>query len=104
MTAPLDVIGTATEAQPEAALAGVEAAAIEGRSLGQIAWIRLRRDKAAMAGGIAVVVLVLAAIAAPLLVKLFGHPPDEFHQQLIDPTFQRPKGKFGGIRWDFLLR
>ena len=45
MTAPLDATGSATEAQPEAVLGGVEAKAIEGRSLGQIAWMRLKRSK-----------------------------------------------------------
>ena len=42
MTAPLDVSGAAIEAQPEAGLAGLEAKAVEGRSLGQIAWLRLQ--------------------------------------------------------------
>lgn len=102
MTAPLEVTGSAAEAQPEAVLAGM-GKQIEGRSLGQIAWMRLKRDKVAIGGGIVIVVLVLAALLAPLLVKLLGHPPDDFHQNLIDPTFQRPKGKFGGISWDFLL-
>jgi peptide/nickel transport system permease protein len=103
MTAPLDVSGTATEAQPEAGLAGVEAKAVEGRSLGQIAWLRLRRDKVALAGGVVVLLLVLVAILAPLVVKLLGHPPDEFHQELIDPSLQIPKGKYGGISKDFLF-
>ncbi len=103
MTAPLDVSGAATEAQPEAGLAGLGVRAVEGRSLGQIAWLRLRRDKVAIAGGVIVLLLILMAIAAPLLVKLFGHPPNEFHQNLIDPTLQIPKGKWGGISGEFPL-
>jgi peptide/nickel transport system permease protein len=103
MTAPLDVSGAATEARPEAGLAGLGMRAIEGRSLGQIAWLRLRRDKVAIAGGIIVLLLILMAIGAPLLVKLFGHPPNEFHQDLIDPTLQIPKGRWGGISRDFPL-
>jgi peptide/nickel transport system permease protein len=102
MTAPLDVTGSAAQAQPEAALSGM-GERIEGRSLGQIAWMRLKRDRVAIAGGVVIVLLVLAAAFAPLLVRLLGHPPNEFHQNLIDPTFQRPKGKFGGISWDYLL-
>ena len=101
MTAPLDVTGAQIEAQPEAGLAGVEATAVEGRSLGQIAWLRLRRDKVALAGGVVVALLVLVAIFAPLIVRLLGHPPDEFHQQLIDPSLQTPRGRWGGISWDF---
>jgi peptide/nickel transport system permease protein/oligopeptide transport system permease protein len=103
MSAPLDVTGSATEAQPEASLAGMDAKAIEGRSLGQIAWLRLRRDKVAIAGGVIVLALIVMAIAAPLLVKLLGHPPNEFHQNLIDPSLQIPKGKWGGMSKDFLF-
>ena len=45
MTAPLEA---PADAAPETVLTGVDAKAIEGRSLGQIAWIRLKRDKVAM--------------------------------------------------------
>jgi peptide/nickel transport system permease protein len=76
---------------------------IQGRSLGQIAWSRLKRDRVAMAGACVVVFLILVAIFAPLIVKFLGHPPNEFHQTLIDPTLQTPKGKFGGMSWDFLF-
>jgi ABC-type dipeptide/oligopeptide/nickel transport system permease subunit len=81
--------------------AQAERRAIEGRSLGQIAWMRLKRDRVAMAGGAVVIFLILVAIFAPLIVKLFGHPPNEFHQQLIDPDLGTPIGKYGGISWDF---
>ena len=67
--------------------------AIEGRSLGQIAWMRLRRDKVAMAGGIVIVFLILVAIIGPYLVQ----NPDIYHPNLINPTFSRPNGPFGGI-------
>ena len=70
-----------------------EGKAIEGRSLGQIAWLRLRRDKVAMGGGIVVVFLILVAIIGPHIVA----NPDVYHSDLIDPTFLRPKGSFGGI-------
>jgi len=103
MTAPLDVTGAATEAQPEAGLAGLEAKAVQGRSLGQIAWLRLRRDKVAIVGGFVVLFLVLVAIFAPLIVKLLGHPPTEFHQELIDPSLQTPRGRWGGMSADFLF-
>ncbi len=73
----------------------VEGKAIEGRSLGRIAWMRLRRDKVAMGGGIVVIFLVLVAVVGPHLV---GNP-DVYHSNLIDPTLQRPLGFFGGISW-----
>ncbi len=103
MTAPLEVTGADTTAQPEAGLAGLGAKAVEGRSLGQIAWMRLRRDRVAIGGGVVVILLVLIAVFAPLIVKLLGHPPNEFHQNLIDPSLQTAKGKFGGISRHFLL-
>ncbi len=90
MTAPLEMT---PEAQPEAILEGVSASAIEGRSLGQIAWMRLRRDRVAIGGGIFIVFLILVAIFGPHLVQ----NPDTYHANLINPTFSRPNGPFGGI-------
>jgi peptide/nickel transport system permease protein/oligopeptide transport system permease protein len=90
MTAPLE---QTSEAAPEAVLEGVSGTAIQGRSLGQIAWLRLRRDKVAMAGGIIIAVLILIAIFGPF----FTQNPDTFHPGLINPTFSRPNGPFGGI-------
>jgi ABC-type dipeptide/oligopeptide/nickel transport system permease subunit len=77
--------------------------AIEGRSLGQIAWSRLKRDRVALAGGIFVIFLILVAILSPLIVNVLGHPPDEFHQELVDPDLQVPTGRFGGVSWSFLF-
>jgi peptide/nickel transport system permease protein len=104
MTAPLDVAGDLSATQPDGVVAGAPKA-IEGRSLGQIAWLRLRRDKVAMAGGIIVVLLIVMAIAAPLLVRWFGYPVNEFHQNQIDPNLQRPlHGPWhSGISGKFIL-
>jgi ABC-type dipeptide/oligopeptide/nickel transport system permease subunit len=101
VTAPLDVPG-AGEAQPEA-VAEAGGVAIAGRSLGQIAWARLKRDRVAMAGGFLVIFLILVAIFAPLIVKVLGHPPNDFHQNLIDINTSTPIGKWNGISTDFLL-
>jgi len=60
------------------------------RSLRQIAWQRLRKDKVAMISGIVVVLLILAAVFAPLLVKWFGYPPTQFNQDLIEPNTSLP--------------
>ncbi|POM22233.1 Glutathione transport system permease protein GsiD [Actinomadura rubteroloni] len=86
MTTPLEVSGSESEAQPEAVLAGVGAKQIQGRSLGQIAWLRLRRDKVALTGGVIVVLLIVVAIVGPFLVQ----SPLTYHQDLIDPTYNRP--------------
>jgi len=90
MTAPVEMT---PQAQPGAILKGVSGAAIEGRSPGQIAWMRLRRDRVAMAGGIYIVFLILVAIIGPHLVQ----NPDTFHPNLVNPTFSRPIGPWGGI-------
>ncbi|OUC96914.1 ABC transporter permease [Streptosporangium minutum] len=103
MTAPLDVPGSATEADPEAVLAGADRKAIQGRSLGQIAWMRLKRDKIALAGAGVIVFLVLVALFAPLIVKFLGHPPLEFHREKIDQSTLTPTGAFGGMSWDYLF-
>ena len=91
MAAPLEM--TPESAAPEAILEGVSGKEIEGRSLGRIAWMRLKRDKVAMGGGIFIVFLILVAIFGPYLVQ----DPTIYHNSLIDPTFSRPKGAWGGI-------
>lgn len=102
MTAPLNVEPGAAEARPEA-VAEAGGRRIEGRSLSQLAWMRLKHDKVALGGGVVVLLIVLTAIFAPVLVHFLGHPPNDFHSDLIDPTFGSPKGRFGGISHDFLL-
>ena len=90
MSAPLEMT---PDAAPEAVLKGAGGAAIEGRSLGRIAWLRLRRDKVAMAGLVIVVLLILVAVFGPFFVQ----NPNTYHANLINPTFSRPNGAFGGI-------
>jgi peptide/nickel transport system permease protein len=94
MAVPLDV-ATGPGDPPPGLAPSVPGKAIEGRSLGQIAWMRLRRDKVAMGGGVVIVFLILVAIIGPHIVQ----NPDVFHSNLIDPTFERPTGAFGGISW-----
>ncbi|GAB1695023.1 ABC transporter permease [Krasilnikovia sp. M28-CT-15] len=77
--------------------------AIAGRSLRQIAWRRLKKDKVALAGGVVVMFLTFIAVIAPLLTRWFGHPIDEFHIGEIDPTFGTPNRPWGGISKDFIL-
>ena len=94
-----------TETQPAEETSAVPGTVIEGRSLGRIAWTRLKRDRVALAGGITVLLLILVAILAPLINKAFGHPVNEYHQDKIDPNLGGipPVGTWGGISSDFLL-
>jgi len=77
--------------------------AIAGRSLKQIAWRRFRKDRVAVGGAIVILVLIVIAFLAPLLIKLFGHPFDEYHNDQIDPTLGTPLGSLGGLSKDFIL-
>lgn len=50
-----------------------EPEAIQGRSTWQLAWRRLRRDKAAVASLVIIVLVVLMAIFAPVIADITGH-------------------------------
>ena len=95
------------ELEPSAAGDPAEAtgSAIQGRSLRQIAWRRLKRDKIAMAGLYFLIFLVLVAVFAPLIVKVLGDPPAEFHENLVDIQggTMLPFGNMGGISWQHLM-
>jgi ABC-type dipeptide/oligopeptide/nickel transport system permease subunit len=82
----------ASGSSPEA-IAAHAGGPILGRSLGQIAWRRLRRDRVAMAGGVIIIFLLLVAVIGPFLVQ----NPNAYNSNLIDPTFSRPIGSWGGI-------
>ncbi|BDM72117.1 peptide ABC transporter permease [Streptomyces nigrescens] len=103
MTAPIETTGAAAEAQPEAVLEGVSSKRIEGRSLGQIAWLRFRRDKVAVAGAIVVILLIAVAALSRPLQALLGLDPNAPNESLIDPNTTLPKGDFGGMSGDHLL-
>jgi ABC-type dipeptide/oligopeptide/nickel transport system permease subunit len=99
MTAPLDVAGDVAGSDPGAMLAGVSATAIEGRSLGQIAWIRFKRDKFAVASIVIIMLLILFTVLAPLINKALGVDPTSINIGIlnIDTGIGLPKGAFGGI-------
>lgn len=54
---------------------------IQGRSPWQLAWERLRKDRAAIAAAVTIAVIVLFALFAPLIAAWLGHGPN---QQFID--------------------
>jgi len=78
--------------------AAPDAPRIAGRSLWQISWLRLRRDKVAMAGGIVVLLYFVMAAAAPLLAKIEGQGPYTYHIDLLNADAGgKPNGALGGI-------
>ncbi|MER6976817.1 ABC transporter permease [Streptomyces carpinensis] len=105
MTAPLHepTAEAAPSAADEAAVATAGVKAVQGRSLGRIAWERLKRDKLALTGGVVVLVLIVIALLAPVIANLVGQDPDAYHENLIDPLFGTPRGSLGGISGDHLL-
>jgi len=77
---------------------------IEGRSLSQIAWSRLKKDRVAMGAGILVLVLVVIAIFAPLLASLTGAgDPTVQYVDNLDPNTSMPVGSMGGVSADHWL-
>lgn len=72
---------------------------IQGRSTWQLAWARLRKDKAAMASAAVIIVMVLLAIFAPVVAAVTGHGVD--HQYRI--TGLSPAGLPRGPNGTFWL-
>ena len=97
MTLLEDAGGASFAPEPELAAAPGTPAQIEGRSLGRIAWNRFKKDKIAMASGVFIILLIVAAICAPLLSSLEGADPTTLHTNLIDPNLEIPLGGNGGI-------
>src|SRR5687768_8527206 len=78
---------------------GVAKREVVGRSPGQLAWARLRRDRTAVVSGVVLIVLMLIALAAPLIAKLYGVGPNEQFQDLLDGNGM-PLGYVGGVSGD----
>jgi peptide/nickel transport system permease protein len=76
---------------------------IEGRSLGQIAWARLRRDRVAMVGGIVALILILTAVAAWPLQHFGWIHPNESNPDALNPANAMPLGPWGGASWEHPL-
>ncbi|GAV42914.1 ABC transporter permease [Streptomyces acidiscabies] len=75
--------------------------AVPGASGARQFWRRLRAQRAAMVAAAAVALLVLVALAAPLLTALEGQDPTTYHPDLVDSARGGvPVGSFGGISAD----
>lgn len=67
-------------------------------------WRRLRTQRAALVAAAVVALLVLVALAAPLLTALAGQDPTTYHPDLVDSARGGvPVGSFGGIDGDHWL-
>ncbi len=85
---------------------------IAGRSLKQIAWSRLRRDKAGMISLAVIMLVVIVAVFAPLIARLIGVDPYTFDAGALDNDIgglplgwarDAPWWDKGGLSWDHPL-
>jgi ABC-type dipeptide/oligopeptide/nickel transport system permease subunit len=65
---------------------------IQGRSPLQLAWERLRRDRAAMVSLVVIVLIFLLALGAPLVASAVGHGPDDQFRDIGLTPQGLPKG------------
>ena len=94
------------EAHGDSALvvdSGADVDKVAGRSPTQLAMARFRADKLSMVSLVLSVLIVLCAIAAPILVGLDVLNPNKFNQDLLGETGVNPTGRFGGVSWDHPL-
>jgi ABC-type dipeptide/oligopeptide/nickel transport system permease subunit len=69
------------------------AISIASKSPSRLFWERFRKDKAALAGGVVVLILIFLAIAGgPLASKITGHPENTPYQETMTDEFGVPKG------------
>jgi len=90
----LDISAGGISAGATVALPG---AAIARKSPSRLFWERLRQDKAALAGGVVVCLLVLIAlVGGPLAARITGHPENATYDSMTD-AFGVPKGPNGSF-------
>jgi peptide/nickel transport system permease protein len=71
--------------------------AISRKTPGQLFWARFRQDKAAVAGGVVILLLILVAIfGGPIAKDVTGHPQNSTYDSMTD-DFGVPKGPNGSF-------
>ncbi len=83
--------------EPEATVDRIELVAgdIAARSPLQLFWRRFRSDRVALVSAIFIIVLIIVAIAAPLIVKIFGLPGPNVQDPNALDVFGSPTGPTG---------
>jgi peptide/nickel transport system permease protein len=74
-----------------------------GRSLRQIVWARLRRDKVAIICLFILLLMYAIAFLGPFIAGFIGLSPYEFDKSAISELGGRPKGEMGGISPQHIL-
>jgi peptide/nickel transport system permease protein len=91
-----DVLAVAVNAPDVAVPTGVAPAAIVGRSPGQLAWLRLRRDRTVVPSSIILGIFLLVALLAPVISGLYGSNATDNHSELLSNR-ALPLGVNGGM-------
>jgi peptide/nickel transport system permease protein len=73
-----------------------------GRSPGQLAWMRLKRDRVALVSACVLAFTILVVLAAPLIQWLYGDDPERGHSDLLD-GIGYPLGVAGGVSGEHWL-
>ena len=76
---------------------------VVGRTLRQIAWSRLRKDRVAVGSMIILVSIAFIAIFGPLISAWIGVNPYDFNTELLSDAGSLPLGPFGGVSLDHPL-
>src|SRR3954451_3034666 len=77
----------------------VDGIPVRARGYWEQVWIRFRRDKLAIVGGLFVIFLVFAAfVGAPLAAHLLGHGPNDQYYTAIDPVKLVPLGPLAHVQ------
>lgn len=86
-----NAVNTAAEVLP------ADGQAIVGRSLREIAWMRMKRDRVAMISLSVLLFIIFIAAFGPLISKLIGVDPYSFDSSAISDNGGLPNGKWGGV-------
>ncbi|WP_406104255.1 ABC transporter permease [Streptomyces sp. NBC_01003] len=79
---------------------------LEGRSPGQLMWMRFKRDRTGMVSAAVVILFFLIAALAPVISKIYGkdpytlYPAEPDFPYILD-DFGMPSAPFGGMSGDF---
>ncbi len=79
-----------------------EPGVVVGRSPGQLAWMRIKRDRVAVVSAVIVVIFGVVALLAPVIQWLYGQSAEMQNSRLLD-DFGQPLGVLGGVSGDHWL-
>jgi peptide/nickel transport system permease protein len=73
-------------------IAAPDAEEIVGRGPWQLFWVRFREDKVALGSLAVIILIILAAVFAPVIVRAVAHPPNAQYPSALDQQFGMPTG------------